>query len=253
LHHERIMLISLLADIHANREALTACLAHAQSVGAERYVFLGDLVGYGADPGWVVDTVAGYCAKGALCVRGNHDEAVLSEPRDTMREDARVVVAWTRAHLSADQRAFLGALPYQAELDGLLFVHANAWAPQRWEYIQSPFDARSSMAATQCRLTFCGHMHEPQLYHMGTDWRASAFTPTPGVAIPLGAQRRWLCIPGSVGQPRDGSPAACAALFDTDTRRLTFHRIPYDVAAAAAKIRSAGLPENLGTRLELGR
>jgi diadenosine tetraphosphatase ApaH/serine/threonine PP2A family protein phosphatase len=109
------------------------------------------------------------------------------------------------------------------------------------------------MAATQCRLTFCGHMHEPQLYHMGPDWRAAAFTPTPGVAIPLSTQRRWLCIPGSVGQPRDGSPAACSALFDTDTRRLTFYRIPYDVAAAAAKIRSAGLPENLGIRLELGR
>lgn len=247
------MRISLLADLHANREALTACLAHAQSVGADRHVFLGDLVGYGADPGWVVDTVAGYCANGAICVRGNHDAAVLTEPRETMRDEARVVVAWTRAHLDTRQLAFLGDLPFQIELDGVLFVHANAWAPQRWEYIQSPFDARSSMAATNCRLTVCGHMHEPQLYHMGADWRAAAFTPTPGVAIPLGAQRRWLAIPGSVGQPRDGSPAACSALFDTESRRLTFYRIPYDTAAATAKLRAAGLPENLSARLELGR
>lgn len=190
------MRISLLADIHANREALTACLAHAQSVGAEQYAFLGDLVGYGADPGWVVDTVATYCKAGAICVRGNHDEAVLTAPRAGMREDARAVVEWTRAHLDERQLGFLAALPYDVERDGTLFVHANAWAPRRWEYIESPFDARSSIAATRCRQTFCGHMHEPQLYHMGADWRASAFTPK--------AASRFRWAPSGAGWP---SPA----------------------------------------------
>ena len=75
------MLISLLTDIHANREALSACLAHAEGLGAERYVFLGDLVGYGADPEWVLDTVTAHCANGAVCVLGNHDEAVLAGAR----------------------------------------------------------------------------------------------------------------------------------------------------------------------------
>jgi len=79
------MRISLLTDIHANREALAACLGHAASVGAERYAFLGDLIGYGADPVWVLDTIASYCAGSAICVLGNHDEAVLAEPRGSMR------------------------------------------------------------------------------------------------------------------------------------------------------------------------
>ncbi len=247
------MRISLLADIHANREALTACLAHAKSAGAERYAFLGDLVGYGAEPGWVVDTIAAYCAEGAICVRGNHDEAVSSPPREGMHEDARVAVEWTRAQLSVAQSGFLGTLPLQVELDGMLFVHANAWAPQRWEYILSPFEARRSIAATHCRQTFCGHVHEPQLYHVGTDTRAAAFTPVPGTPVPLVAPRRWLAIAGSVGQPRDGVPAACSALYDTLSRQLTFYRIPYDTAAAAAKVRAAGLPVALARRLESGR
>jgi diadenosine tetraphosphatase ApaH/serine/threonine PP2A family protein phosphatase len=247
------MRISLLTDIHANREALAACLAHAESIGVERYAFLGDLVGYGADPAWVIDTIASYCESGAICIRGNHDEAVLSEPRATMRAEARAVVDWTRARLDARQLAFLQDLPLQVELDDMLFVHANAWAPQRWEYILSPFDARSSIAATRCRLTFCGHVHEPQLYHMGTDWRAAAFTPVAGAPVRLSARRHWLAIPGAVGQPRDGIPAACSALYDTESQLLTFYRVAYDTAGAAAKVRAAGLPHDLGTRLEIGK
>ena len=247
------MRICLLTDIHANREALAACLAHAASIGADRYVFLGDLVGYGADPAWVVDTVAAYCDEGAICVLGNHDEAVLAGPRPGMRPEAATVVQWTRARLGQQHLTFLESLPLQVELDGMLFVHANAWAPRQWGYILSAFEARSSIAATRCRFTFCGHVHEPKLYHMGLDWRAASFTPVAGTPVPLTAQRRWLAIPGSVGQPRDGNPAACWALFDTANRRLTFYRVPYDSAAAAAKIRAAGLPENLGARLELGQ
>ena len=247
------MRISLLTDIHANREAFSACLAHAANLGTDRYVFLGDLVGYGADPAWVVETVAAYCADDAICVLGNHDEAVLIGARPGMREEARTVVEWTRAQLGAQHLGFLQKLPLQAELDDMLFVHANAWSPGQWGYILSAFDARSSIAATRRRYTFCGHVHEPQLYHMGADWRAAAFTPVAGSAVRLSSQRRWLAIPGSVGQPRDGIPAACYALFDTANNNLTFYRVPYDTATAAAKIRAAGLPGNLGTRLELGQ
>ena len=247
------MRIALLADIHANREALEACLTHAQRGGVTSYAFLGDLVGYGADPHWVIDTVMSMASAGAVVVIGNHDSAVLHGPRKTMNEDAQKVIAWTRAQLVAAQMQFLAELPLQAEQDDRLYVHANAWAPERWEYINSAFDARSSMAATRCRYTFCGHVHEPGLYHMGTDWRAAAFKPVAGTAIPLGPRRRWLAIPGSVGQPRDGIPAACYALFDTTAGTLIYHRVPYDFESAAGKIRAAGLPERFVILLEKGR
>jgi diadenosine tetraphosphatase ApaH/serine/threonine PP2A family protein phosphatase len=247
------MLIALLTDLHANREALAACLAHAERLKAERYAFLGDLVGYGANPGWVLDTVIAFVERGAIAVLGNHDAAVLHGPRKTMNRDAQEVIAWTRAQLTVAQMKFIAGLPLQVEDGERLFVHANAWAPARWEYVLSAFDARSSMAATRCRLTFCGHVHEPALYHMGMGWRPAAFTPIVGVGIPLSAPRRWLAIPGSVGQPRDGIPAACYALFDTATSKLTYFRVPYDFESAARKIRNAGLPERFVVLLEEGR
>lgn len=245
------MTIALFADIHANREAFEACLAHAQAHGADRYALLGDFVGYGADPAWVVDRVMALAAGGALAVLGNHDQAVAGE-RAGLNAEARAAVQWTRAQLGAAQLAFLAALPLSASEGPLLFVHANAFAPRDFDYILSPFDAGRSMNACRARISFCGHVHEPALYHIGITQRVEQFTPVPGVEIVLAASRRWLALPGSVGQPRDGNPAACYATYDEIDKLYTTWRVPYDVEAAAAKVRAAGLPQRLATRLEGG-
>lgn len=244
------MRIAILADIHANAEALEACLGHAGREGAGRHVFLGDLVGYGADPGAVLDAVMSRVGAGGLAVLGNHDLAVVEGASPRMNPDARKVVEWTRTRLSAPQLAFLRGLPLTAQSGESLYVHANAWAPDRWEYVVSELDAGRSMRAARQRLTFCGHVHTPALYHMDSDLRASAFAPVPGTAIPLGPRRRWLVLPGSVGQSRDGNPAACYALFDDATCALTFFRVPYDTEAFSRKIRDAGLPETFNARPE---
>ena len=247
------MRIAFFSDIHANLEALMACLEHADRSGASRCVFLGDLVGYGADPGPVLDIVRSLVARGGIAVLGNHDQAVLEGPSAQMNPDARMVIGWTRARLSPEELEFLRGLPISIEEGPRLYVHANAWDPERWEYITSPFDAGRSMRATRCRTTFCGHMHTPALYHLGTDGRPAAFAPTPRTGIPLSPQRRWLAIPGSVGQSRDGNPAACYALLDDATEMLTFQRVPYDDDAPRRKILEAGLPLSFNVRLEAGR
>jgi diadenosine tetraphosphatase ApaH/serine/threonine PP2A family protein phosphatase len=100
---------------------------------------------------------------------------------------------------------------------------------------------------------FCGHMHDPHLYHASSTGKLGEFIPVPGAPIELSGARRWLAIPGSVGQPRDGNPAACYALFDTDTGTLTFQRVPYDHEAAAASILAAGLPAAMAERLQHGQ
>jgi diadenosine tetraphosphatase ApaH/serine/threonine PP2A family protein phosphatase len=246
------VLIAILTDLHANREAASACLAHAQSRGAVQYAFLGDLVGYGADPGWVVDTVKDYASRGAWVVLGNHDSAVAQETRRQMHADAREIVEWTRAQLNDEQLDFLRKLPLTAEYGDLLFVHASASHPQQWEYITGTLEAIKSIDATAKRVTFCGHVHEPALYNLSATGKVMAFTPAPEVAIPLVGQRRWLAIPGAVGQPRDGNPAACYALFDDRSNELTYFRVPYDVESAGQKIVAAGLPQQIGKRLETG-
>lgn len=243
------MKTALITDLHANREAVQAVLEHAGEQGASAYAFLGDYVGYGADPGWVVDRVRELVANGAVAVLGNHDEAVVQGAGPGMREDARAAVEWTRAQLSQDQLAFLGQLPMSQQRDDCLFVHANAFAPGNWEYITNRADAVRSLQCARQRLTFCGHMHEPMLYHLSSNGKAGDFTPVPGVPIPLLDNRQWLAIPGSVGQPRDGNPAAAYAMLDHSTRELSFHRVPYDIETAAQRIRAAGLPARLAARL----
>jgi len=245
--------LALVADLHANREAVGAVLAHAATQGAERYVFLGDYVGYGADPAWVVDRLREHVAAGAVAVIGNHDAAVVQGPQPSMVADARAVVEWTRSRLDRDQLAFLAKLPLTETLGDALFVHANAWAPGEWAYLVGRGEAMRSLLATDRRFTFCGHIHVPMLYHLSSTGKAGDFAPLPGVAIPLSSQRRWLAIAGSAGQPRDGDPAACYAMFDSDDRVLTFFRVPYDHEAAAAKVRAAKLPATLAQRLGGGR
>lgn len=247
------MRTAILTDIHANREALEACLAYAARAGADRYAFLGDLVGYGADPGWVLSAVMRHVARGAIAVLGNHDAAVLHGPTKTMNPAAQRVAAWTRGQLTQTQLDFLAALPLTREDGDTLYVHANAWAPAAWGYVESTMEAKRSLLATRCRYTFCGHVHEPALYHLAGGERVVHFEPAPGVAIPLGARRRWLAIPGSAGQPRDGVPAACYAMFDDAQHTLTYYRVPYDFEAAAAKIRAAGLPETFVVLLDNGK
>lgn len=251
------MRIAILTDLHANREAVSACLDDAATRAIDRYAFLGDLVGYGADPEWVLDTVAQYIDNGGFALLGNHDEAVLKPPPlpnepSAMHAAAMGAVNWTRTRLNDRQLALLRTLPLQVELDDMLFVHANAWNPAGWEYIRVDADARRSLDATAHRYTFFGHTHDPQLFHLGATGRIGRFTPVPDIAIPLVGPRRWVVLPGSCGQPRDGNPAACYAVFDTTVKELTFFRVPYDHDAAADKILAAGLPPMLAQRLRDG-
>jgi diadenosine tetraphosphatase ApaH/serine/threonine PP2A family protein phosphatase len=246
------VLIALLTDIHANREALDACLAHAERMRPDRYVFLGDYVGYGADPAYALDVVRSFVARGAVALRGNHDDAVLGSAAG-MNEAARQAILWTRAQLDADGRDFLAGLPMRHEEDDRLFVHANAFAPDQWAYVTSAAEAAKSMNATRCRATFCGHVHVPAVYHRSSGGAVAEFPPAPGAAIPLLPQRTWLAVLGAVGQPRDRNPDACYALLRTGPDELTYHRVPYDVDTAARKIRDAGLPLSLSARLLVGR
>jgi diadenosine tetraphosphatase ApaH/serine/threonine PP2A family protein phosphatase len=246
------VLIAILTDIHGNREALEACLAHAERQPIDRYVFLGDLVGYGADPGFVVDTVQDFAARGAIALLGNHDSGAIGNP-ERMNDEATAAIEWTRRQLTAGQRDFLKSLPLTAADGDRLYVHASAASPAAWDYVLDERAAARCLTASEAAITFCGHTHLPALFHMTASARIAAFDPDADVAIPLTPQRRWVAVIGAVGQPRDRNPAACFALYDDGPRTLTYVRVPYDVDTAARKIREAGLPPFLAARLAWGR
>ena len=246
------MKIAVLSDIHSNLEAFVACLNHARSHGAEQYVFLGDLLGYGADPRACLEVIEPMVRAGALAVLGNHDEAVLGGFCEKLAFVARDAIYWTRDQLRQPERDFLLTLPLVAQHGNVLYVHASAATPERWPYIDNAAAAANCMAASGLPLTIVGHVHHQVLYYTTGSGTVHVFTPVPGKAIPLTPRRQWLAIAGSVGQPRDGNPAAAYVLHDQQRETLTFFRVPYDHWSAARKIRAAGLPERLARRLETG-
>ena len=243
---------AIISDIHGNLEAFSTVLAEIERRGIQHIVCLGDIVGYGADPEWSVDTVMRLVEEGAVAVRGNHDNAI-GTPSESMNEVAQAAIEWTRSRLSATQRAFLAELPLVRDEDDRLYVHSEASNPARWRYVQSAADAARSIVATTAQVTFCGHIHRPALYSMSVTAKMTSFVPTPGVGVQLLKSRCWLAVLGSVGQPRDGNPAACFATYDTETREVTYCRVAYDVDAAANRIRANGLPLWLADRLSQGR
>ncbi len=242
------MWIGLFSDVHANREALEATLGHARRAGISRFIFLGDYVGYGADPGFAVDLVMREVESGAVALLGNHDAAIGSGTAG-MNSIAAEAIEWTRPKLDATQREFLAQLPLTFEADDRLFVHASAHQPHHWEYVASIESASRSFMATRAQSTFCGHVHVPQLYHLSATGKLAGFQPVQAVEIPLLAQRRWLAVIGAIGQPRDYNPAACYGALDTERNVLVYVRVPYDNETAARKVREAGLPEILSLRL----
>lgn len=246
------MRLGILSDIHANREAFDACLARLEHEGYDKLVVLGDIVGYGADPVYCTEKVMELAGKGAIVVRGNHDQAILDK-NEGMNPVARTAIAWTRTQLSPAHASYLAGLPLTETVVDVLITHANGWAPADFGYMQTSRDAERNLKVVTAHLTLCGHTHVPALYHAAHLRAVQAFKPVEDVPIPLSGRLRWVAVIGAVGQPRAGSPRACCATYDVNQRRLTYFGVPYDCAGAARKVRAAGLPESLAERLLRGR
>lgn len=250
------MRLALLSDIHANIQALEACLTHARAKQAQRFVFLGDLVGYGANPAEVVERIMQLTEEGALAIRGNHD-AMAIKPPAAIKTVGDSTAAWTHRQLSTEQREWMASLGLTLQLGEVLFVHASVNEPALWHYVYDQRAARDSLDAAvtwpDVRYVFGGHVHLQTLYTRGAGTAVLACNTLPGVAVPVPRQRQWLGTVGSVGQPRDGNTQAMYSLLDTDRSQFTFHRVPYDHGAAATAIRRAGLPGFFADRLESGR
>jgi diadenosine tetraphosphatase ApaH/serine/threonine PP2A family protein phosphatase len=246
--------IALFADIHSNLEALDACLEHAHDQGVTEFVFLGDLVGYNADPVAVIEKISSLVkANKAIAIMGNHDEAIFTDHSNRMNSSAWEAIQWTRNQLSANHIEFLKNLPLIHKDEDICYVHASAANPQNWNYVDGGMAAWHCAEAAETIYTFLGHVHEATVYYQSTVGKLMRFHPQAGEPVPMSRHRRWVTIAGSLGQPRDGNPAANYAIFDPDEEAITFHRIDYDNYKAAEKVRKAGLPEELATRLLTGK
>jgi diadenosine tetraphosphatase ApaH/serine/threonine PP2A family protein phosphatase len=247
----------LLSDIHANLEALEACLAAAPSF--DLVANLGDVVGYGASPNEVVERSR---ELGKIFVRGNHDKAATGLlALDDFNPLAATAAIWTRNQLTAEHHEWLKALPQgPLPLEGVPQVQLVHGSPTDEDlYIVSLGEALTPLLALSIPLTFFGHTHlQGGFFANGSN--ADGFRPeyktvgkAESVSLQLKPETRYMINPGSVGQPRDGDWRAAFALFDSEAQIVHFHRAPYNLKSAQDRIFAANLPPRLATRLAAGR
>jgi diadenosine tetraphosphatase ApaH/serine/threonine PP2A family protein phosphatase len=235
--------LALLSDVHSNLEALDAVLEALPAV--DQVIVLGDIVGYGPDPNAVIARLRGIRAR---AVKGNHDQAVLDPSLlDWFNPHAAAAARWTQDALTETSRQFLRGLPNHGRVGRHRCVHGSPRKPYLWEYILDELQALEILIQLGRRFCFFGHTHLPRI-----------FTEEEGEQVPESSE--WIDLPGSalvnpgsVGQPRDGNPAAAFAVVDLDRPAVAFHRVTYDIATTQSKIRDAGLPEIEAARLPLGR
>jgi diadenosine tetraphosphatase ApaH/serine/threonine PP2A family protein phosphatase len=243
------MTYGLISDIHANLEALEAVLTELR--GVDVFLCMGDIVGYGADPGPCLERVR--ALPRLICVAGNHDLAAVDKyDLHWFNPFARAAIQWTAQQLSSEQKSYLGDLPPIAHADGAVIVHGSL--PDEMDYITAPDEARLCFDAMPGDLAFIGHTHVTEYYRTR---RGSRFPEQvalwSGGAIELKDGIRYIVNAGAVGQPRDGNPAASFGVWRVEARVIEIKRVAYDIEGAQAKMKAAGLPEYLIERLAIGR
>ena len=244
----------VLTDIHANLEALEACLADAGARGYDRTLVLGDIVGYGPDPNEVIERVR--ALEPLTIVRGNHDKVAcgIEEP-EGFNVVARSAALWTLGVLTPEYRAWLAALPEGPILVDAVIEICHGSPFDEDAYIFDELDVNHALKVSKRPLCLFGHTHSRAAFEQAPN--ADMVDPVSlrhsgEVEIMLRDGFKYLLNPGSVGQPRDGDPDAAWLLLDLEARHASFGRVSYDVARTQAEIREAGLPDALADRLALG-
>jgi diadenosine tetraphosphatase ApaH/serine/threonine PP2A family protein phosphatase len=238
---------AILSDVHGNLEAFRAVIEDLRAEGAEKTAFLGDVVGYGADPNECIALLRDLTD---WVIAGNHDYGTVGLTHiESFNPMAQAALFWTRDQLSVENQAFLRRLLLSRKDGSATFVHSTPNQPEEWYYLFTFPEAEEAFLALAGDLAFVGHSHRPLILTKagseGVDaMDAEETTLKPGV--------RYIINVGSVGQPRDGHPEAAYGLFDDEAHHFRLKRIPYDVETAQKKILRAGLPPFLAQRLSRG-
>ena len=246
------MQVAILSDIHSNLAALDAVLADCRD--CDGVWCLGDIVGYGPDPVECIDRIR---AIAQVCVAGNHDLAAIGRlPITEFNDLAAEAAFWTSSQLSLLDKQFLNNMRMVEVRGEITLTHGSPRDPI-WEYLMSTEQARDNFdyfAGTAC---FVGHTHVPiafstRIQPPGVRARVR-FEPIDDQAVISFGNRRHIVNVGSVGQPRDGDARSAYVIVDTDRGTYRRRRVSYDVLATQDRMRSAGLPLPLLSRLAYGR
>ena len=280
------MRYAIIADVHANLEALNAVLEDIRYKTADSILFLGDSVGYGPNPNECIEVLR---ETASVLIAGNHDRAVTGlTDIEYFNPNARTAIEWTKDILTEDNKTFLKSLPICKSLRGALatkqshnsikkkeiathhagarndktelphspqskgfldiyLVHSTPKEPEQWHYLIDTQDAYVNFHFFTERLCLIGHSHQPAIIEQDSEGNIIIYR---GKAD-FKDGRRYIINAGSVGQPRDGNPDACYAILTENS--VEIKRVSYDILSTQMKMKEAGLPLFLIERLARGR
>ena len=241
----------IFTDIHGNLESFIALLKFIQRKKIDYYLFLGDLVGYGASPNEIIQKIQ--TIKPISLIRGNHDKAVCGlDSIDTFNPIAASAIYWTKQNLKKKNMDYLSRLKKGPIIihDDITLCHGAPFDEDY--YIFGEFDAAEAFKYIRTPLCFFGHTHFPYVYTEKENFVEGTFLMGNSNEVKLEKGVKYLINPGSVGQPRDRNPRASCAIYDSDVKRIKFFRLDYDIEEAQKKIREEDLPLALAERLSLG-
>lgn len=242
------MRLGIFSDVHSNLEALNAVIEDYEDKRIDKFICLGDVVGYGANPNECCDIVKGLAS---MTVLGNHDAAVAGRMDYSFYyHDAREALNWCVRQLSPENHAWLRSLPYLETMNDMCFSHGSPLKPEKFDYIFNMSQASELIEHYDqiATASFLGHSHLAKSFTLGL----GGVSEVVATRFSLRRNRKYIITDGSVGQPRDCDNRACYTVYDTDTRVFEYYRVEYDIESAAKKIFIADLAVGFGKRLFMG-
>jgi predicted phosphodiesterase len=240
------MRYGIFSDVHGNLEAFEVTLDYYKTQSIDKFIFLGDIVGYGANPCQCVELLQ---SLNAVTVAGNHDWAVIDKlEMEYFNEEAQAALFWTKKELTAENIGYLKSFELVYRENNFICVHSSLNSPAEFNYILGLGDAYKNFTLLKEQILFIGHTHRAEAYcysGRGTFYIAQS-------TIGIDAQEKYIINLGSVGQPRDRNARASVCIYDTNVNMLIFERLEYNIKKAADKILSKGLPAIFAQRLYAG-
>jgi putative phosphoesterase len=240
------MRYGIISDIHSNLQAFQAVLDYYKTQSIDKFIFLGDIVGYGANPRQCIKLLQ---SLNAVTIAGNHDWAV-TDLLDIkyFNEYAEKAILWTKNELSMDDIGYLKSFALTYQESNFICVHGSLQNPERFNYILGLNDAFNNFSLFKKSIMFVGHSHRLEAYSCGNN---EVFYVAER-RFRLKPQVRYIVNAGSIGQPRDRDPRASICIYDSEENMVFFERLEYNIKAAADEILTCGLPTILAQRLYAG-
>ena len=242
------MKFGFFSDVHANLEALKACIVDFQAEKLDKIFFLGDAVGYGPYPNECIELINNIAE---VKLMGNHDYAALGlMDTELFNQYAAESMGWTRNSISQEATAILADFQLNHVIGNILLVHSSPREPEMWHYILDMDDAVESFDYFSEKICLIGHTHRPFIVVKKPSGECEL---AGGPEEPTLKDHRYLINIGSVGQPRDGDPRSCYLIYDKDKGIIKHKRVQYNIKSTQKDMARLGLPGFLIERLSVGR